>query len=93
MAENVELVQKGFRILHPLLAGYIALEMNREYGEGWWSEVLSVLSDQERDLPKTGEFGELVDSLDMANCLRLFDRQWNSIFRRKLSKDYRTWAT
>jgi hypothetical protein len=87
------LVQKGFRILHPLLAGYIALEMNREYGEEWWSEVLSVLSDQERDLPKNGEFGELVDSLDMANCLRLFDRQWNSLFRRKLSKDYRTWAT
>ena len=93
MAENVELVQKGFRILHPLLAGYVAQEMNREYGEGWWQEVLSVLSDQERDLPKFGEFGELVDSLDMANVLRLFDRQWNSLFRKKLSKDYRTWAT
>lgn len=92
MAENVELVQKGFRVLHPLLAGYIALEMNKEYGDGWWHAVLTVLSDQERDLPKIGEYGELVDSLDIANCLRLFDRQWNELFRTKLSKDIRTWA-
>ena len=31
MAENLEYVQKGFRILHPLMAAYIAQEMSREY--------------------------------------------------------------
>ena len=36
MAENLEYVQKGFRILHPLMAGYIAQEMSREYKSGWW---------------------------------------------------------
>lgn len=92
MSENYTLVQKGFRILQPLLSGYIAQEMSREYKDGWWQEVLMALSDQVRDLPDSGEYAVLVDSLDMANCLRLFDRKWNDLLRRKLSIDYRTWA-
>lgn len=92
MAENYTLVQNGFRILHPLLAAYIAQEMSREYKDGWWQEVLMTLSDQARDLPDEGDYAQLVDSLDVANCLRLFDRKWNDLFRRKLSIDYRTWA-
>lgn len=94
MAENYIKVQRGFRILQPLLAGYIAQELSREYKENWWREVLSTLSDQMDDLPDDhGDYAELVDSLDIANCLRLFDRKWTSIFKRKLSKDYRTWAS
>lgn len=92
MAENNTLVQRGFRILQPQLAGYIAQEMSREYAGGWWQEVLTTLSDQLRDLPDTDNYAEQVDSLDIANCLRLFDRKWNELFRRKLSLDYRTWA-
>lgn len=92
MADNSSLVQKAFRILHPQLAGYIAQELSREYKSNWWQEVLMTLSDQTRDLPDDGEYAFLVDSLDIANCLRLFDRKWNEVFRRKLSLDYRTWA-
>ena len=92
MAENYTLVQEGFRILHPLFAAYIAQELRREYKDGWWQEVLTTLSDQVRDLPDEGDYATLVDSLDVANCLRLFDRKWNDLFRRKLSIDYRTWA-
>ncbi len=92
MAENVEYVQKGFRILHPLLADYVAEELSREYGETWWEKVLSILPDQERDLPKSGGREELAGSLDFANCLRIFDRQWQAVFKRKFSQDYRTWA-
>ena len=92
MAENLELVQKGFRILHPLMAGYIAQEMSREYKNGWWQEVLTSLSDQSWDLPASGEWSELVDSLDVANCLRLLDRQWGALFRRLLQRDRRAWA-
>lgn len=92
MQENYELVQKGFRVLHPLMAGYIGQEMNRIYHDGWWSEVLNVLSDQSRDLPKIGDYSELIDSLDIPNCLRIFDRLWNDVFRSKLSIDYRTWS-
>lgn len=93
MTENIEYVLKGFRILQPLLAGYIAREMNREYGKTWWQEVLSTLGDNARNLPVSGEWADLVDSLDMANCIRLLDWQWGSLFRRKLSRDRRAWAT
>ena len=31
MAENLELVQKGFRILHPFFAGYVCQEMSHQY--------------------------------------------------------------
>lgn len=92
MAENLEYVQKGFRILHPLMAGYIAQEMSRAYRSGWWQEVLMTLSDQARDLPNTDDYSEQVDSLDIANCLRLLDREWNNLFKRLLSIDYRTWS-
>lgn len=92
MSENVELVQRGFRILHPLMAGYIAQELNREYKNGWWQDVLMTLNDQSRDLPDSGDYDTLVDSLDVVNCLRLIDRKWNDVFKKKLSLDYRTWA-
>lgn len=92
MAENNTKVQQAFRILHPLLAGYVGQELSREYKSGWWQDVLITLSDQARDLPDSGEYAELIDSLDIANCLRLIDRKWNDIFRKKLSLDYRTWA-
>ena len=92
MQENYELVQKGFRILHPMLAGYIGQEMNRIYKESWWDEVLFALGDQARDLPGAGSYAVLIDSLDIPNCLRLIDRKWNDVFRPKLSIDYRTWS-
>ena len=91
MQEYYELVQKGFRTLHPLMAGYIGMEMNKSYHNEWWSEVLYALSDQ-WDIPQYGDYTELIDSLDIANCLRLIDRRWNEVFRNKLSINYRTWA-
>lgn len=91
MLENYELVQQGFRILHPLMAGYIGQEFSRIYKDGWWQEVLDTLTNQ-HDLPTSGNYGELVDSLDVMNCLRLIDWRWNDVFRAKLSLDYRTWA-
>lgn len=91
MQENYELVQKGFRTFHPIIAGYIGLELNRAYHSNWWDEVLYALSDQ-RDLPENGTYDQLIDSLDIANCLRLIDRKWNEIFREKLSLNCRTWS-
>lgn len=91
MKENVELVQRGFRILLPALAGFVAREMNIVYRGDWWSETLSALNDQ-MDLPYNGEYGELVDSLDIANCIRLIDRRWNNVFRNALPRNCRNWA-
>lgn len=93
MSDNYTKVQQAFRILHPQLAGYVCQELRREYQDNWWQEVLMTLSDQTRDLPDdNGDYATLMDSLDIANCLRLFDRKWNDLFKRKLSIDYRTWA-
>ena len=92
MQENFELIQKGFRILLSPLAGYIGREMSSVYHDGWWQEVLVALSDQ-HDLPSEGEYGDLLDSLDIANCLRLIDRRWRDVFSSKLSKSHRNWAS
>ena len=91
MQENVELVQRGFRILVSSLSGYIGQEFNRCYRNHWWTEVLGALSDQ-RDLPYDGTYGELIDSLDIANCIRLIDRRWGEVFRDQLPFNCRTWA-
>ncbi|PWM79769.1 MAG: hypothetical protein DBY32_02635 [Phascolarctobacterium sp.] len=91
MLDNYELVQKGFRILHPLMANYIEQEFRRVYGNNCWQEILDALSDQ-HDLPKTGNYSELINSLDIMNCLRLFDRRWAEVFRAKLSLEFRNWA-
>lgn len=90
--ENIEYVQRGFRILNASLSGYIAREMSREYKDKWWDEVLYTLDDHVSELPPSGEFGELVDSLDIANCIRLIQRRWAELFRRVLPRDCKTWA-
>ena len=91
MQENFELVQRGFRILVASMSGYVGQELNKAYKGRWWEEVLDALSDQ-RDLPEGGTYGELVDSLDIANCIRLLDRKWNDVFRFLLPLNCRTWA-
>lgn len=91
MQDNFEYVQRGFRILVTSMSGYIGQELNKKYKDEWWKEVLNTLDDQ-FDLPYTGEYGELIDSLDIANCIRLIDRKWTDVFRNILPKDCRTWA-
>ena len=91
---NYELVNKGFRILLQAMAPYMARELEIEYGADWWKEsVMNVLyDDQKRDLPYSGDWGSLVDSLDIARCLLLFDLHWQWVFRKMLPVDCRTWA-
>ena len=91
MQENYLLVQRGFRVLVASMSEYIGMTMNRRYGDNWWNEVLNTLWDQ-RDLPAGGEYGELIDSLDIANCIRLLDRKWNDLYRDALDRNCRTWA-
>jgi hypothetical protein len=94
MENNHVHVSKGFRILLKSLAPYIARELGNEFGKEWWKiAVLDTLyDDQKRDLPASGNWGNLVDSLDIARCLLLFDLHWQRVFRKKLSIDHRTWA-
>lgn len=94
MENNHTVISQGFRYLLEALAPYIARELEIEYGENWWQiAVLDKLyDDQKRDLPVSGDWGTLVDSLDIQRCLLLFDLYWIQVFRKKLSIDHRTWA-
>lgn len=92
--ENNQLIAQGFRFLLGAFAPYIARELGGAYGKVWWkiAVIEKLYDDQKRDLPLSGEWGQLVDSLDIQRCLILFDLHWNSVFRKKLSIDNRTWA-
>ena len=89
MRENYEYVQKGFRMLHPILAGFVGTEMNNAYKSKWWDEVLYKLDDHANELPQHGDYEELIDSLDVANCIRVIQREWKDIFRYELDLDGR----
>lgn len=94
MSENVNIINQGFRHLLKALAPYVVRELQIEYKDEWWREgVLNTLrDDQRKGLPEKGDWGELVDSLDIMRCLTLIDVHWMSIFKRKLSIDHRNWT-
>lgn len=94
MENNHVLVSQGFRILLESMSPYIARELGNEFGDDWWSNaVINVLYDeQKRNLPLTGDWAKLVDSLDIARCLLLLELHWQKVFRKKLPIDCRTWA-
>ena len=68
MSSNHEKVRQGERILLFALSDYVCKELKQTYGAHWWEDgVLDILyDDQKRDLPLAGDWGTLVDSLDMA---------------------------
>lgn len=90
MQEYFEYAQKGLRILHPLLAGFVGMEMNNAYKAKWCDEVLYLFNDHAEELPSYGDYTELVDSLDIANCIRVILREWKGIFKYELDKDAQT---
>jgi hypothetical protein len=93
--DNHELVSKGFRSLRDALSVFISNELSSTQGQDWWNKaVISILrDDQKRGLPLSGDFDALAGSLDIANCLALFGIHWNTILKRKLSPDHRSWAS
>ena len=92
MQDNYEYTQKGFRILVTTMSGYIGQTLHRKYGKIWWEQVRQSLYTHISDLPLYGDYGELIDSLDIANCIRIFDRRWNEDFSTLLPRNCRTWA-
>ena len=93
--ESHATITKGFRILRDMLAPYIGRELSLKHGSNlWWNDgVMNVLYDeQKRNLPESGDFATLTDSLDVYTCLLLFDLHWQKVFKKKLSIDHRTWA-
>lgn len=94
MANNYDLVTRGFKILTEALAPYVAQQLNVYYKDSWWKKgVIDALTDEQmRGLPFSGDYAQLVDSLDAMRCLLLIDIHWTNIFKLKLSIDHRNWV-
>ena len=92
--DNNVTITKAFDIMRPMLAAFVAQSLEGVYTQsGWWSVVLDILSRSNYSLPATGKYAELVDSLDMAACLRIIDVKWADVFRQKFgSKKYRSYV-
>ncbi|MGI6466950.1 MAG: DUF499 domain-containing protein [Sphaerochaetaceae bacterium] len=92
--KNHEMVNTGFRHTLKALAPFVVRELKSVYGEQWWKEgVLERLSfEQQRDLPIAGSEEELINSFDILLCLQIIGRQWQDVFRKKMSIDQRSWA-
>lgn len=86
--DNNDILARGFKLLRAPLVNYVCSELKDHYGDSWWMEgVFNVLSDaQTRDLPDSGDYGDLVNCLDVRRGLLLLDLQWNDVFRDKSSK-------
>ncbi|MCL2726873.1 MAG: DUF499 domain-containing protein [Bacteroidales bacterium] len=92
--ENHLIVSQGFRTLLVAFSPYITRELENDFGNDWWGTAVigTLREEQKRDLPFCGDRTTLVESLDIARCLLLFDLHWQRVFRKKLSIDHRTWA-
>ena len=93
MNPNHRRVTEGLHVLTGVLAPYVARELRAKLADEWWPRgVFDVLFEsQRRDLPAAGEDDVLIARLDPARCLLLMDLHWNDLFRRKLSREHRTW--
>ena len=93
MNPNHRRVTEGLHVLTGVLAPYVAWELRAKLADEWWPRgVFDVLYEsQRRDLPAGGEDDALIARLDPARCLLLMDLHWNDLFRRKLSREHRTW--
>ena len=93
MNPNHQRVTEGLQAITGVLAPYVARELRTKHADEWWPRgVFDVLYEsQRRDLPAGGEDDALIARLDPARCLLLMDLHWNDLFRRKLSREHRTW--
>lgn len=87
-------VNQGFDVMRPILSAYVGQEMLHSIGPKWWQDrVLPVLSEvYTRNLPRSGEWDKLVDSLDVSACFQIMDRNWNELFKYKMTLQQRNWV-
>lgn len=94
MEDYTASISKGFSIALKALVPYEYEELKAVYGSNWWSYGVYPLirDDFKRDYPEKGTDEELLSKIDMALALRIMDQNWQDIFRRKLSKETRSWV-
>ncbi|WP_400205642.1 protease Lon-related BREX system protein BrxL [Methanomethylophilus alvi] len=86
---NDEILSKGFKLLREPLINYVCEQLKDSYGSSWWMEgVLKVLPEEQiRNLPNSGEYADLVNSLDVGRGLLLLFLNWRNIFHDKVDQD------
>jgi len=95
LLKNKRVLSEGLEIFRGVLASYIGYVLSHHYGDGWWQEgvIESLRPHTRKGLPLTGEYADLVDSLDNTVCLQLFaDAHWHGIFKDKLTLNHKNWA-
>ena len=93
MKKYFELVDDGLKTLHTAMVDFIVSTFRKKYGRKWWDEILNALSEQ-WDLPKFGDDEELADSLDLANCFRIFMRcNFTLYYDKNVSINCKNWAS
>ncbi len=87
--DNNDILSRGFRLLRASLVNYVCEVLKDHYGDSWWIDgVFNKLSEvQTRDLPDSGDYEDLVNSLDVRRGLLLLDLNWSDVFRDKASKN------
>ena len=89
--KNNLLVSQGLWLLLPAFADGVAQQYRMFYKKDWWDEIRNTLSEQ-TDLPYGGKYDELISSLDISSCIKLVDRNWNTVFYKALDADFRCYV-
>ena len=93
--DKLEVINKAFRLILPVLAKYIGKILIEKDRNNWWRiYVLNKLKDEntKRKLPKKGSDDDYIESLDIPACLNLIECNWFDVFRDKMDDRQRTWA-
>jgi predicted AAA+ superfamily ATPase len=85
-------INHGFDTMRSVLAEFICRELCKKDKDAWWNEfVLGKLNEAAAaHLPASGEYGELVKSIDIYACFKIIESNWNEIFKNVLTRGQRT---
>ena len=93
--DKLEVINKAFKLILPVLARYIGKILIEKDRNNWWRKnVLNKLKDENtiRKLPKEGSDDDCIESLDVPACLNIIECNWLDVFRDKMDDRQRTWA-
>lgn len=76
------------------LSPYVCDNIREHFGVNWWElGVINCSSNLAiKELPQSGDYQELVHSLDALNALKLIDFHWRKIFKFKMDKICGIWV-
>lgn len=93
LKKNKEIVGQALDILQQAMLSYLFTELHAAYQDDWWQKAVmnKLYEDSKIGLPQSGPIKTLLESLDVSQCLRIIDVNWNDVFRRKLSNIHHSW--